>query len=137
MTAAARANQSSGKKPTSGKAASGASAPSNDGRNGPPARHFNRTFLVVATALATIAVAAAGLSLSVGLRWDAFQDATREPTFVGSQTCASCHRAQAALWHRSQHQRAMQHATEGFVLGNFDNSSFDYHGVLSRFFRKD
>ncbi len=31
----------------------------------------------------------------------------------------------------------MQHATDRTVLGNFNDASFDYYGVHSRFFRKD
>ena len=58
-------------------------------------------------------------------------------TFVGSETCASCHQAEADLWRDSQHKRAMQHATDETVLGDFDDASFDYYGVHSRFFRKD
>src|SRR5207244_11926009 len=56
-------------------------------------------------------------------------------TFAGSETCAGCHRAEAALWHGSQHKQAMDHATEKSVLGDFNDASFDYHGVRSRFFR--
>ena len=61
----------------------------------------------------------------------------RAATFAGSWTCAGCHQTQAQLWGGSQHRLAMQHATETAVLGNFDDSSFDYYGVRSRFFRKD
>ena len=57
-------------------------------------------------------------------------------TFVGSETCAGCHRAQAELWHGSQHKHAMDHATEKSVLGDFSDATFDYYGVRSRFFRK-
>ncbi len=55
--------------------------------------------------------------------------------FVGSEACAGCHRAQAALWRGSQHQLAMQHAAQHSVLGDFSNAQFDYYGVRSRFFR--
>jgi predicted CXXCH cytochrome family protein len=58
-------------------------------------------------------------------------------TFVGSETCADCHRTEAALWNASQHQRAMSIATEASVLGDFKDASFDYYGVHSQFFRKD
>ncbi len=58
-------------------------------------------------------------------------------TFVGSEACASCHHAEADLWNTSQHKHAMQHATAKSVLGNFDNTSFEYYGVHSRFFKKD
>jgi predicted CXXCH cytochrome family protein len=57
--------------------------------------------------------------------------------FVGSQSCAECHQAEAALWKGSQHKHAMQHATAASVLGNFDDANFDYFGIHSRFFRKD
>src|SRR4029077_11309218 len=58
-------------------------------------------------------------------------------SFVGSETCASCHAAEATLWHRSQHAHAMAHATDHTVLGDFNDASIDYYGVHSRFFRKD
>ena len=57
-------------------------------------------------------------------------------SFVGSETCAGCHKSEADRWHGSQHQLAMQHATEKSVLGDFSDASFDYYGVHSRFFRQ-
>jgi predicted CXXCH cytochrome family protein len=63
--------------------------------------------------------------------------AVAELSFVGSEACAGCHSAEAMLWHGSQHAHAMAHATEATVLGDFNNASFDYFGVHSRFFRKD
>ena len=59
------------------------------------------------------------------------------PAFVGSQACAGCHQTETALWKESQHKHAMQHATAASVLGNFDDASFDYFGVHSRFLKKD
>jgi predicted CXXCH cytochrome family protein len=56
-------------------------------------------------------------------------------TFIGSDTCAGCHQAEAKLWDASQHKVAMQHATAKTVLGDFNDASFDYYGVHSRFFR--
>ena len=58
-------------------------------------------------------------------------------SFVGSETCAGCHRAEADLWRNSHHARAMDHATDKTVLGDFNEASFDYFGVRSRFFRKE
>ncbi len=58
-------------------------------------------------------------------------------TFVGSEACASCHQAETELWKGSQHKHAMQHANAATVLGNFEDASFDYYGVHSRFFKKD
>ncbi len=62
---------------------------------------------------------------------------SRLATFVGSETCAGCHQAEAKLWNASQHKAAMQHATDKTVLGNFNDANFDYYGVHSRFLRKD
>ena len=62
---------------------------------------------------------------------------TAQATFVGSETCAGCHRTEADLWRGSQHKQAMDHATEKTVLGDFNDTSLDYYGVRSRFFRKD
>ena len=75
------------------------------------------------------------------MSWQLLSGRQAEPlgvaTFVGSETCAGCHRAEAELWRGSQHKQAMDHATEKSVLGNFNDASFDYYGVHSRFFRKD
>ncbi len=57
--------------------------------------------------------------------------------FVGSETCAGCHKAEATLWRTSQHKHAMDHATEKTVLGDFNNAQFVHYGARSRFFRKD
>lgn len=62
---------------------------------------------------------------------------TSAATFVGSETCGTCHQAEAKLWNKSQHKAAMQHATADTVLGDFNDAAFDYYGVKSRFFRKD
>ena len=98
-----------------------------------------------------IAAVTALLLIGCGLvYWFVFGNGTRLPlehallarssgaaTFVGSETCAGCHRVEADLWRQSQHKHAMDHATEGTVLGDFNNADFDYFGLRSRFFRKD
>jgi predicted CXXCH cytochrome family protein len=58
-------------------------------------------------------------------------------TFVGSEVCSGCHRAEADLWNTSQHKHAMQHASTKAVLGKFNDATFDYYGVRSRFFRNE
>ena len=60
-----------------------------------------------------------------------------QATYVGSETCAGCHQAEAKLWQTSQHKKAMDHATDKSVLGAFSGVTFEYYGVTSRFFRKD
>ena len=99
-----------------------------------------RTILIAASVVAALA-AGAGISLlfSTGHLPDVLGGTRddRAATFVGSETCAGCHRTQAELWRGSQHKHAMAHATEASVLGDFKDATFDYFGVRSRFFRKD
>jgi len=57
--------------------------------------------------------------------------------FVGSKTCAGCHKKEYAAWQGSHHDLAMQHANASTVLGDFDNASFEHFGVTSRFYKKD
>ena len=58
-------------------------------------------------------------------------------TFVGGEACASCHAAETQAWRGSHHQLAMQPATDSTVLGDFQDATFTYGGVASRFFRRD
>jgi tetratricopeptide (TPR) repeat protein len=57
--------------------------------------------------------------------------------FVGSGACAGCHAAEHAAWSRSQHARAMQHASAETVLGDFNDARVTVDGVTSTFFRRD
>ena len=103
-------------------------------------KRFASLLQIVATSLAAGFV----VVLSFGLfapKWRIFQSPqqSEQPAaeFVGSETCSGCHRVEAALWRDSQHKHAMDHATEKSVLGDFNDATFDYDGVRSRFFRKD
>lgn len=58
-------------------------------------------------------------------------------SYVGVKQCENCHQEQTQLWQGSHHDLAMQQANEKTVLGDFDNSSFDYFGTLSKFYKKD
>jgi cytochrome c553 len=52
-------------------------------------------------------------------------------TYVGAETCASCHRAESDQWQKSHHALAMQHADETTVLGDFDDATFEKDGVAA------
>jgi tetratricopeptide (TPR) repeat protein len=56
--------------------------------------------------------------------------------FVGSQTCNDCHTEQFENWRGSHHDLAMQLPDADSVLGDFNNSSFSYAGVTTRFYRQ-
>jgi tetratricopeptide (TPR) repeat protein len=92
-------------------------------------------------AAVAVAVLAVGLVFQFGVggfgKTSPPPAAEPEARFVGSETCAGCHQAEARLWQGSQHQRAMTHATDTSVLGDFSDATFTNFGVTSRFFRKD
>jgi predicted CXXCH cytochrome family protein len=84
----------------------------------------------VMIALATLAVTSCVDSAGDGGQGPA------EASYVGRESCASCHEAEARLWSGSDHDRAMQEATDETVLGDFDDATFTYRGVTSTFFRR-
>jgi predicted CXXCH cytochrome family protein len=106
----------------------------------PPAqrRRWRGPLLLVAAAIAVMSVIA----------WQATQRMRATPVvapapsdapaaeFVGSAACASCHASEHAAWSRSQHARAMQHATAQTVLGDFNDARFTFDGITSTFFRR-
>jgi len=62
--------------------------------------------------------------------------AKEEVTFVGRDVCRSCHEKEYKEWSGSDHDRSMEVANETTVLGDFNNVSFTFNGISSRFFRK-
>ena len=65
------------------------------------------------------------------------QPATSKAEHVGRQACIDCHKKQYDLYIDSDHDMAMDVATEETVLGNFENAVFDQSGIRSRFYKKD
>jgi len=57
--------------------------------------------------------------------------------FTGSESCVGCHDAQYQQWQESDHYRAMEHANEKTVLGNFNNATFIYFGRKTVFSKKE
>jgi predicted CXXCH cytochrome family protein len=142
VTAVARSKPSAGKKRGSQRASAAASnideAHPRRQRDAKPERVSRRT-IVIAAAAATAIVIAGSAAFQLGWRHGPFggSPVASTPTFVGSETCAGCHQAEAERWRSSQHKLAMQHANDTAVLGDFNDASFDYYGVHSRFFRRD
>ena len=58
-------------------------------------------------------------------------------TFVGREACKECHIKQYDLFTGSDHDMAMDVASGETVLGDFEDSRFEHHGISSRFFRRD
>jgi len=59
------------------------------------------------------------------------------PEFVGSTACRDCHSTEYADWVGSDHQQAMQVASDDTVLGDFDGAEFTYYGETTRFYREN
>ena len=57
-------------------------------------------------------------------------------TYVGSAACAPCHAREATDWRASQHAAAMSAATDGTVLGRFDDTAVPHAGVTTTFFKR-
>ena len=60
--------------------------------------------------------------------------AASDSDYIGSETCAECHRAEYDSWQGSHHDLAMQPANPETVLGDFDKAEFVHFGVTSTFF---
>jgi tetratricopeptide (TPR) repeat protein len=67
-------------------------------------------------------------------RSDPLQEAA---TFTGTASCGECHRDELERWQGSDHDLAMDVASDATVLGDFDDVAFTDHGVTSRFYRRD
>ncbi|MGD8330981.1 MAG: multiheme c-type cytochrome, partial [Acidobacteriota bacterium] len=64
-------------------------------------------------------------------------DAAPAATFVGREACIDCHAAAYERWRGSDHDNAMDLATEQTVRGDFDDATFTYGDVTTRFTRRD
>src|SRR5205814_1715460 len=56
--------------------------------------------------------------------------------YVQSATCVRCHPGHFETWHRTFHRTMTQEATPAAVLGDFEDASYTYEGVASRFTRE-
>ena len=58
------------------------------------------------------------------------------PEYIGRESCKECHLREYELYQGSDHDLAMDHATDETVLADF-NISQTLHGIETRFFRQD
>jgi tetratricopeptide (TPR) repeat protein len=62
-------------------------------------------------------------------------DALAKAHYVGRASCVQCHQAEAAAWTGSDHDWAMDVATDETVLADFNNTEFTRFDETTRFFR--
>ena len=86
-------------------------------------------FLGVAVLAATSAIAWVGL-----IRFP--PRPRRTPRTLAAKP-VQCHQPEYHAWEGSDHDLAMALATEKTVLGDFNDTSFEYQGVTTKFFRRD
>jgi len=60
-----------------------------------------------------------------------------EHEFVGRESCISCHEAATQAWLGSDHDNAMDIASDSTILGDFSNAVFEHDGVSSEFYTRD
>ncbi len=63
--------------------------------------------------------------------------AEEQATYVGDKACAECHSKEMKEWKGSHHDLAMKEANAETVVGNFNNATFELHGVKSSFYKKE
>lgn len=64
-------------------------------------------------------------------------DVVSDPDYVGRESCKACHELQYELFVGSDHDMAMDIATEQTVLGDFNNHVFEHLGVTSNFYKRN
>ena len=99
---------------------------------------LNRWKLAGLIASAVIVLTLPVYAVKEGLRRDRTRRAAvAEATFVGRETCASCHEEATDAWLGSDHDNAMDVASDSTVLGDFDDALFEYGDMTARFYRRD
>ncbi len=74
-------------------------------------------------------------AVTIGLDWWRALPIDAAATYVGGSACIDCHQQQAMDWHGSDHDLAMDLATDGTVLGDFNGATLEHYGITSRMFR--
>ncbi|MBL0721744.1 MAG: hypothetical protein JJV88_04110 [Sulfurovum sp.] len=61
--------------------------------------------------------------------------AQESATYVGDKSCVECHSKESHEWKGSHHDEAMMVADKNSVKGDFNNTTFNYNGIITTFFR--
>ena len=92
--------------------------------------------LVLLGALCLLPSCSDGLDSNVTNRTVASTGDLRLDEYVGVANCVQCHSDQHEKWKGSHHFHAMELPTPETVRGDFNNTTFERYGVISRFFRE-
>lgn len=72
----------------------------------------------------------------VGADWYTCLPPTATASFVGRNSCQKCHQQEFDKFVGSDHDKAMDLATDETVLADFNNAQLEHDGITSKFFRK-
>ena len=62
---------------------------------------------------------------------------SKQLNYVGNASCVVCHDKETHEWKGSHHDLAMQIADDNTVKADFNNTTFNYNGIVSTFYKKD
>ncbi len=99
----------------------------------PPRPTARRSWRVWASVSLVLAFALCGCGVLADW-WTCLPDDARA-TYVGRASCIECHATEVQQWTGSDHDRAMDVATDETVLGDFNDVEFTHHGLTSRMYR--
>lgn len=75
-------------------------------------------------------------AVSAGAALQTFSPLEGSTDHVGSAICGQCHQQASRDWKGSHHDLSMQPATPDTVLGDFNDTHFQYAGITTRFNRE-
>ena len=77
------------------------------------------------------------IPLSLALHSSSSEPVINNAEFVGGKECTSCHQREYNLWKGSDHDNAMDVATDSTVLGDFNNAEVEFRGKKHKFHKRD
>jgi predicted CXXCH cytochrome family protein len=80
-------------------------------------------------------LSAVGIHVTRLYRQLAVPVALQDAQYIGSKQCLSCHPVHYGSWYRTFHRTMTQDVGEQSVLGDFNDASYTYEGIRSRFLR--
>jgi tetratricopeptide (TPR) repeat protein len=89
------------------------------------------------TGLAATAVIVLMIPLSLFIHKPSIQNPVKEAAFVGGKECVSCHQREYNLWKGSDHDNAMDIATDSSVVGDFNNVQVELRGKQHKLYKRD
>ncbi|MDX1558734.1 MAG: tetratricopeptide repeat protein [Marinobacter sp.] len=98
---------------------------------------FCERLVLLAVSYVRVLLVASSLIPMLAMAGNSPGRAAEERGYVPASTCKGCHQEVAKAWSHSDHAWAMRPATEKWVLGDFEDTSFSDGAVAARFFRQD